>query len=304
MGGSVTRVDGWPVAPGTADLFTGRLKPAFERAFPGVTLHVYSGYRSYEDQVAIFTDRYRRSEHSPFGDYRWWDGSLWGRVSGEGTVAAPGTSNHQSGHALDIRDSGADAGVTVANNARSNWIRANAAAYGFSPAGYGFGEPWHIESTLGDPWVAISGGAQVAAVDEEEDDMPLTNDDIVKVAEKTREYVLAADLGGQSLKNRIRMTHEDVKFIKPRLLKARDAALTLVKELTTSISAKGLGIAGDTSNGRLVKRIGWIDKRARDAEIHDEDTAAALAGLTGAIRLIAEKQGVDVTAFLGENPQG
>lgn len=151
-----TTVDGWPVAPNTADAFLTRLKPAFEAAFPGVTLHVYSGYRSYEGQVEIFTSRYRRGAYSPYGDYRTWDGSTWGRVSGEGTVAAPGTSNHQSGHALDIRDSGSDAGVTIAGNARANWIRANAAQYGFNAIGYTFAEPWHIEYT-GDPWAATTG---------------------------------------------------------------------------------------------------------------------------------------------------
>lgn len=164
---NIVRVDGWPCAPGTAAAFTGRLKPAFERAFPGVTLHVYSGYRSYDDQVKIFTERYRRNGHSPYGDYRYWDGSTWGRVSGAGTVAAPGTSNHQSGHALDIRDSGSDAGVTIAGNARSNWIRANASRYGFTPIGYTFGEPWHIEYT-GTPWTgggpSTGGGGIVADI--------------------------------------------------------------------------------------------------------------------------------------------
>ncbi|GGH34265.1 M15 family metallopeptidase [Microbacterium album] len=178
MGGTDTtvRIDGWPVAPGTAHAFQTRLKPAFERAFPGITLHVYSGYRSYADQEAIFRERYRAGAHSPYGDYRWWNGVRWGRVSGEGTVAVPGTSNHQSGHALDVRDSGRDAGVTVAGNARSNWIRQNARDHGFDPAGYGFAEPWHIEYT-GDPWAAPAAVASVqtatAAFSEEDPDMPI-----------------------------------------------------------------------------------------------------------------------------------
>ncbi len=151
MTDNIVRIDGWPVAVGTASAF-GRLKTAFEAVFP-VTLHVYSGYRSYADQEKIFRDRYRPGAYSPFGDYRWWNGVRWGRVSGEGTVAVPGTSNHGNGRALDIRDSGSDAGVTRAGNARSNWIRANAPRYGFNPAGFGFLEPWHIEYT-GDQWAS------------------------------------------------------------------------------------------------------------------------------------------------------
>lgn len=195
-----TTVDGWPVAPNTADAFLTRLKPAFERAFPGVTLHVYSGYRSYEGQVEIFTSRYRRGAYSPYGDYRTWDGSTWGRVSGEGTVAAPGTSNHQSGHALDIRDSGSDAGVTTAGNARANWIRANAAAYGFSPIGYTFGEPWHIE-LVGDPWAGettTGAGGTAAPTENEEEWLMAAADDIAWIKSRV----------GGSIKNGSTITDE------------------------------------------------------------------------------------------------
>ena len=59
MATNIVRVDGWPVAPATARAFEG-LKQAFETAFPGITLHINSGYRSYEDQKRIFLDRYVR----------------------------------------------------------------------------------------------------------------------------------------------------------------------------------------------------------------------------------------------------
>lgn len=170
---STVRIDGLPVAAGTAAAF-GRLKAAFERQFPGVTLHVYSGYRSDEEQARIFLSRYRPqvSGVGPYGDVRWWNGVRYVRYSGEGTVAQPGTSNHRSGHAIDIRDSGSDAGVTVAGNARSNWIRTNAYVYGFNPAGYGFSEPWHVEY-VGDPWFSPGAPANVPESNEsEEDPMP------------------------------------------------------------------------------------------------------------------------------------
>lgn len=211
--GTIVRVDGWPVAPGTAVAFLTRLKPAFDAAF-GVTLHVYSGYRSYEDQVKIFTERYRRGAHSPYGDYRYWDGSTWGRVSGAGTVAAPGTSNHQSGHALDIRDSGTDAGVTIAGNARSNWIRANAAEYGFTPIGYTFAEPWHIEFT-GDPWAGgSSGGGGSADYDYDglELDMSAQQD-----IEWIKDRLGGSIKDGGSVTKEIRELQADVAWLKNRV---------------------------------------------------------------------------------------
>ncbi|MGX9349399.1 M15 family metallopeptidase [Microbacterium sp. KNMS] len=207
MADNIVRIDGWPVAVGTASAF-GRLKAAFEAAFP-VTLHVYSGYRSYADQERIFRDRYRPGAYSPFGDYRWWNGIRWGRVSGEGTVAVPGTSNHGNGRALDIRDSGDDAGVTRAGNARSNWIRANAHRFGFDPAGYGFGEPWHIELAGNlDPW---QGGAPAgtdqgalapadtdgaAVTTPEGDDMATTDHRFYRHQKDGRVFVVA---GGKSV---------------------------------------------------------------------------------------------------------
>jgi hypothetical protein len=90
----------------------------------------------------------------------------------------PGTSNHGSGHALDIRDSGSTPGVTRWNNARSNWIRANARSHGFNPDGFTFDEPWHI-TYLGNPWAGEApagtdqGGALPATSEEDEMAYPI-----------------------------------------------------------------------------------------------------------------------------------
>lgn len=152
--GQIVRVDNLPVAVGTANAFY-KLKRLFEEAFPGITLHVYSGYRSYADQEKIFRERYVTAGNingRRVYDVRRWNGQLWYRISGAGTVAAPGTSNHGDGRALDIRDSGSDPGVTRYNNARSAWIYANAWRAGFDPDGYrDFNEPWHIRFT-GNQW--------------------------------------------------------------------------------------------------------------------------------------------------------
>ena len=110
-----------------------RLEKAFTRAFPGLGLIVASGTRTRAEQAEL---------------YRLWQ-------AGRGNLAAaPGYSNHEESgpagpRALDVWDTGRDAGVTVAGTKRANWLRANAPEYGFSPAGYGFArvEPWHIEYT-------------------------------------------------------------------------------------------------------------------------------------------------------------
>ncbi|WP_345750130.1 D-alanyl-D-alanine carboxypeptidase family protein [Microbacterium rhizophilus] len=180
--GPVVYVDGLPCAAGTAAAFA-RLKAGFERAFPGITLHVYSGWRSVLLQTQIFLERYVPA--SQVGarrvyDYRWWNGILYARISAAGTVAQPGTSNHGDGRALDIRDSGADAGVTRYGNARSAWIRDHAAEYGFDADGYrDFEEPWHIRFT-GDQWAAFRAGppelTSTSTDVDKEDPMPSTSE--------------------------------------------------------------------------------------------------------------------------------
>ena len=130
MSKQTVKIDGKPVPVGTAEAFK-KLAAAFEKA-TGETLHVRSGLRTRAEQQRLW-DLYK---------------------AGKGNLAArPGTSRHEKGNALDVYDSGRDAGVTRANNKRSNWLKNNAHKYGFKANGYGFKqvEPWHIEYT-GDPW--------------------------------------------------------------------------------------------------------------------------------------------------------
>jgi len=125
---------------------------AFERQF-GCELLVTSGTRTHQEQIDIFLSAYRAQESGggPFGDVRWWNGVRYVRYDPSGTVAQPGTSLHESDRALDLRDSGADAGVASGGNARADWLRHNCGRWGFAANGYGFGEPWHYEYQ-GDPW--------------------------------------------------------------------------------------------------------------------------------------------------------
>jgi peptidoglycan hydrolase-like protein with peptidoglycan-binding domain len=152
MAYTYTTIDGQRVQSDVAAAFQ-RLNAAFKSAF-GLTLHVNSGTRTAAEQRAIFLARYRpqSSGGGPYNDVRWYNGVRYVRHSSAGTVAVPGTSNHEENgpigpRALDIRDSGSNAGVMTAGTVRANWIRNNARTYGFNPAGYNFGEPWHIEYT-------------------------------------------------------------------------------------------------------------------------------------------------------------
>lgn len=112
-------------------------------------LLVSSGVRTYEEQKAIFLSRYTRTpDGRKVYDTRIWNGVKWYRISPAGTVAVPGTSNHEiqgTKAAVDLRDTGSDAGVTRAGTTRANWMKANAASFGMVASGYGFGEPWHYD---------------------------------------------------------------------------------------------------------------------------------------------------------------
>lgn len=117
----------------------------------GYSLFITSATRTDAQQEAIFRDRYvlaGQVNGRHVYDVRRWNGALWYRISSAGTVAAPLTSNHQESgpngpRSIDIRDSGADWGVTRRGTVRDKWMEQHAAEYHFENEGYGFGEAWH-----------------------------------------------------------------------------------------------------------------------------------------------------------------
>lgn len=117
----------------------------------GCEVVISSGIRLPQEQIDVFLARYVTAANirSRFVyDTRVWNGVRYYRISSAGTVASPGTSNHEiqgSTAAVDLRDTGRDAGLMVRGSARSNWLRANAANYGLVASGFGFGEPWHYD---------------------------------------------------------------------------------------------------------------------------------------------------------------
>lgn len=121
------------------------------RAF-GVHVLVTSAIRTYEEQKRIFLERYVTAGNirgRKVYDTRWWNGQLWYRISAAGTVAVPGTSNHEvqgAKAAVDIRDTGSNAGITSKNSARGRWIRDWCRRTGLLIAsGDSFGEGWHFD---------------------------------------------------------------------------------------------------------------------------------------------------------------
>lgn len=121
------------------------------RAF-GVHVIVTSAIRTYAEQEAIFRARYVTAGNvngRRVYDTRVWKGVRWYRISSAGTVAVPGSSNHEiqgDKAAVDIRDTGSDAGITVASSKRGRWIREWCRSKGLLIAsGDGFGEGWHFD---------------------------------------------------------------------------------------------------------------------------------------------------------------
>lgn len=127
-----------------------RLNVDFKKKF-GLEIKVRSGIRLHLEQRDIFLRRYVTAGNirgRRVYDTRVWNGVRYYRISSAGTVAVPGSSNHEiqgTRAAVDLYDTGKDAGVTSAGSTRSNWLRANASKYGLVPSGFGFREPWHYD---------------------------------------------------------------------------------------------------------------------------------------------------------------
>lgn len=126
-------IDGCKVEKDIATQFK-KMAKAFEKQF-GLTLHVRSGMRTRESQQKLY-DKYR---------------------AGNGPQASPpGYSHHEAENkdgvgpiALDLYDSGKDAGVKYIGTVRNNWLAKNARRWGFVNTGRAFKNPegWHFEGS-------------------------------------------------------------------------------------------------------------------------------------------------------------
>jgi len=155
----------------------------FYNAF-GMRIGSTSAIRTDQEQLDIWYDRYVTAGNVRgryVYDTRWWNGQLWYRVSPAGTVAQPGTSNHQiqgSKAAVDLYDTGSDAGITSRWSTRGQWIRNNAWRYDMIASGDGFGEGWHFDIVNifnTPPGGSAAGGSSAAPTPKEKEDMDFIN---------------------------------------------------------------------------------------------------------------------------------
>jgi len=98
-------------------------------------------YRSLETQEYGFYSRYTDTPKPALMKQkpRIYKGKAWYLKKGMAPMAVPGTSNHNLGIAIDIKD---------ANGPRLAWLLANEHLYGFSHELDS--EPWHIRYVAGD----------------------------------------------------------------------------------------------------------------------------------------------------------
>lgn len=162
-----------------------RLDTDLRRRFR-VGVIVSDGLRTAEEQEVIWYARMTTAagvRGRTVYETRWWNGQMWYRISPLGTVAPPRTSNHEiqgNTGAADLRDTGADAGITVKNSERGRWIRQHAHEYELVAEGDGFGEGWHfkalnifaaVPSAGGGKTVTPNNGAPIPAGEEEDEEM-------------------------------------------------------------------------------------------------------------------------------------
>lgn len=112
-------------------------------------IRVLDGDRDPQDQIDIFTARYRQQKtgSGPYGDVRYWDGAAagfpggdrWVRISSAGTVAVPGSSNHGKKRSGDL------AAPYNANTAAHRRAQVVARRHNITCEGLGFKFPewWH-----------------------------------------------------------------------------------------------------------------------------------------------------------------
>ncbi len=102
----------------------------------GLTISPLSGYRSYNTQVSVYNNEVATN----------------GQTVADTQSARPGTSEHQTGLAIDVGGGGCGVEDCFGNTAQGKWVATNAYKYGFiirytagkeAVTGYR-AEPWHI----------------------------------------------------------------------------------------------------------------------------------------------------------------
>lgn len=146
----------------------------------GVNLTITQGYRSYAQQVALFTERYTRT-YLPGRPSKIWNGTRWYQRPGTAVAAVPGTSNHGDGEAIDY-DLNAPGSLT--------WLTKNGPKYGWRRPAWtfiaGMIEPWHWEAIfvlVSNPGPTVPTVPTVPTIPDIPDINPLEDDDMPVVVQ-------------------------------------------------------------------------------------------------------------------------
>jgi peptidoglycan hydrolase-like protein with peptidoglycan-binding domain len=106
----------------------------------GFTLTMTGAYRSYDQQVSLFQQRYSTSNTG--GSSKNWNGTQYWLKSGMAMAAVPGKSNHGWGCAVDAALDGYGSKARTVDQSFVQWARQAALANGWSWEVQS--EPWHF----------------------------------------------------------------------------------------------------------------------------------------------------------------
>jgi peptidoglycan hydrolase-like protein with peptidoglycan-binding domain len=106
----------------------------------GFTLTMTGAYRSYDQQVSLFQERYSKSNTG--GSSKNWNGTQYWLKSGMAMAAVPGKSNHGWGCAVDAALDGYGSKARTVDQTFVQWARQAALANGWSWEVQS--EPWHF----------------------------------------------------------------------------------------------------------------------------------------------------------------
>jgi hypothetical protein len=98
-------------------------------AAEGVLLDATGTYRSYDQQVALFTSRYTKSATG--GKTKKWNGVTYYQKPGVAMAATPGTSNHGLGVTADLAERTAAGQLQSVGEKTLRWLAANGPSFGF-----------------------------------------------------------------------------------------------------------------------------------------------------------------------------
>ncbi|QSM01238.1 endolysin [Microbacterium phage NoodlelyBoi] len=253
----------------------------------GVWLVITSAIRTYAEQERIFRERYVTAGNingRRVYDTRMWNGVRWYRISAAGTVAVPGTSNHEiqgTKAAVDLADTGRDGGIATAGSVRSNWLRARAHLYGMVASGFGFGEAWHYDILNIFQTPPSSGGGNST---------PKENDMTVAILLNGRHYYTAgeefishnASIGQANVTRQVNSATDELHKLNTAQFHDYLDGMGIPRSV---VDVNGGGVLNPQS-GKIEGNGVW--SRRREAVALEERNAATLADLTKAVAALTK----------------